>query len=1115
MTMLPLQVNAGADQTICNLNTTIGNPGCAVLANGTFSWSVSGPSTVTFADPNANVTNVSFSTAGIYTFTLTADYGGSCIVTDEVLVNVTTPSVIATASPASICPDAFSTLTASGATSYSWSPGGATTASITVSPTTTTTYTVVGITGTCSSSTTVTVTVKPTPIITVNSPSTCVAESTTLTASGGLFYVWSGFGPGSGTITVAPTTTTTYTVTGVVMGCSATATATVTVDQNCCGGSIIISPGNDVTGSGGLPTSFAGTTIAVNSNLTIGGTSPTNFNNCILLFAPGKAIVIPSGKTLIISKSSLYSCGTQMWFGIQIQPGGNLIMQDKSLIEDAYYAVFSDNSTGTANFHLEKTTFNRNYIGVEVANYSGGVHPGKMIDCTFDSQSSVTTTSNTAFLDSPFNTQTAQCGVELNAVNSIQIGDASSPANQNRFRYLRIGIHADKSEYVSVNNDFRNNFSTPPCVAPHGGPPCPLVGWAIWNIGTKATIGGYAPNQANNFQDLSNGIYHEKGYYLDVFKNTFKNIVSPVTVNSIAIYTSGFIYFTSTDGIINISSNSMENVETGLYHFGNPRARYTVNNNLFKNFSIKAIRSTQNLEGSIELSTNTLTQSGSGTYSGKTGIDIGNAVYPLGPLNVSIGNNTITYTDKGILVTDLNKPNISGNTITFKSSITPLSTDFYYGIRSQNSQSENISQNTVTKGGANPTSGYENSVYGISVETNNTSVSVLENQTTKLGTGLRFRSYSNASSRIRCNLMTNNFSGLGLDYVQIGDQGGLPNDASDNNWSNPSLIPSSVSVRGTPGLTPYDFYTRASGYPWCPTAASIVLTGSIHNFNTLPSVPLVPSAPTNCNNICIAPYPPCTHAPTQAKIVRNESPFNMETGTQRYNMHEAILRGVLTDSIPLDTTTIDGHDLQMFVDSTLSNSNVGKLVNVSVMYKNGDTLGAISLNASISPKECADDYHKIVNEIFFHTWGIGDFNINSHDSTILYDIAIQDPLNCGTAIYDARVMMNIDVNDYTPPGHAVQNLETSVSSNAILDKVGILYPNPAQNLCTYEAMLTDSQTGFIMMYDLNGRLLQSHQLIAGQNKADMNLSVFNNGVYMYKIIINGETIEHKKLVISK
>jgi hypothetical protein len=131
------------------------------------------------------------------------------------------------------------------------------------------------------------------------------------------------------------------------------------------------------------------------------------------------------------------------------------------------------------------------------------------------------------------------------------------------------------------------------------------------------------------------------------------------------------------------------------------------------------------------------------------------------------------------------------------------------------------------------------------------------------------------------------------------------------------------------------------------------------------------------------------------------------------------------------------------------------------------------------------------------------------------DIAIQDPLNCGTAIYDARVMMNIDINDYTSFGHTMLSFGESIDNGAIIDKVGVLYPNPAQNSCTYEASLEDTQTGFIMMYDLNGRLLKSHQLIIGQNKVEMDLSAFSNGIYMYKIIINGETIEHKKLVISK
>ena len=59
-------------------------------------------------------------------------------------------------------------LTASGATSYTWNPGGLTGATQTLSPPTTTVYTIIGASGTCTSSITRTVTVNGTPTIVVS-----------------------------------------------------------------------------------------------------------------------------------------------------------------------------------------------------------------------------------------------------------------------------------------------------------------------------------------------------------------------------------------------------------------------------------------------------------------------------------------------------------------------------------------------------------------------------------------------------------------------------------------------------------------------------------------------------------------------------------------------------------------------------------------------------------------------------------------------------------------------------------------------------------------------------------------------------------------------------------
>lgn len=69
-----------------------------------------------------------------------------------------------------VCDGNPTTLTASGATNYTWQPSGAQTAAITILPTTNMVYTVTGTTGTCTATNTVAITITPIPTITVTSP---------------------------------------------------------------------------------------------------------------------------------------------------------------------------------------------------------------------------------------------------------------------------------------------------------------------------------------------------------------------------------------------------------------------------------------------------------------------------------------------------------------------------------------------------------------------------------------------------------------------------------------------------------------------------------------------------------------------------------------------------------------------------------------------------------------------------------------------------------------------------------------------------------------------------------------------------------------------------------
>ncbi len=203
----------------------------------TYNWSFSPTGTPSVGSGSS--ANITFPTAGTVTlYSIVTDACGNSV-TSSRTVTVTPGPTISVNNP-SVCAGQSATLTASGATSYTWSPttglSGGTGSTVTATPSTTTTYTVTGTTGGCTGTTTSTVTVNPAPTILVNSETICTGQSTSLTASGATSYTWTPAATLSSatgaTVTATPATTTTYTVTGTTSGCTGTATSTVTVNPN-------------------------------------------------------------------------------------------------------------------------------------------------------------------------------------------------------------------------------------------------------------------------------------------------------------------------------------------------------------------------------------------------------------------------------------------------------------------------------------------------------------------------------------------------------------------------------------------------------------------------------------------------------------------------------------------------------------------------------------------------------------------------------------------------------------------------------------------------------------------------------------------------------------------
>jgi len=227
-------------------NTTICS-GSSIVEN------VTGATTYTWA-PSGSGSTSTLTPASTTIYTITGTTGGCNSAPRTVTVNVTpTPTVNLAASSNTICAGQTVTITASGATTYTWNPGALIGGTVAVTPTITTTYTSIGASGTCSSNKTITINVTSTPTIATSITNTTICSGTSVIASitGATSYTWLPSGSGN-TSTLTPSSTTVYTVTGSNGSCNSapknfTINVTTTPTTNVSASSSTICAGQTVT----------------------------------------------------------------------------------------------------------------------------------------------------------------------------------------------------------------------------------------------------------------------------------------------------------------------------------------------------------------------------------------------------------------------------------------------------------------------------------------------------------------------------------------------------------------------------------------------------------------------------------------------------------------------------------------------------------------------------------------------------------------------------------------------------------------------------------------------------------------------------------------------------
>lgn len=328
--------NGGTDANLSNNNNTqnfsitnsftlsaAASPTTVCAGSSTTLTATGGAAGYTWTPGGITGTAVVVSPMATTIYTLTGGTG-TCTNTRTLTVAVSS-SLAVSATNATICAGSPATLTASGATTYTWNTG-ATGANLVVSPAATSVYTVNGNTGTCAGAQTATVTVNSTPTVSVNSSTICTGNAATLTASGAATYSWN-TGATTAGISVSPASTTVYTVTGANGTCTNAKTTTVVVNTTptVAVNSASICSGNTatLTASGAATYSWnTGATAAViNVNpssttmYTVTGTSNgcTNIKTSTVTVSPNPTVTVNSSTVCAGSGATLTATGASSY----------------------------------------------------------------------------------------------------------------------------------------------------------------------------------------------------------------------------------------------------------------------------------------------------------------------------------------------------------------------------------------------------------------------------------------------------------------------------------------------------------------------------------------------------------------------------------------------------------------------------------------------------------------------------------------------------------------------------------------------------------------------------------------------------------------------------------
>jgi len=1051
-----VSISASATNPVCaGSSTTLGTS----AGWTTYSWST-----------GATTSTITVSPTSTTSYSVSVSDGSGCSATATYTITTNpTPSVSVSPTSSSYClPSGSATLTASGGSTYAWSPStglSATTgASVTATPTVITTYSVsstnsYGCTGTATS---------------VITPTVC---------------------------------------------CSATCSGAVTISSTSPVYASSLLSGSSITSA----CAYINTpNFIIDENFTISG--------CDVSISPNTQIEVQDGNTLTITGSRLYACST-MWDGILVDEGisgGEVDVMSNSIIEDAKIGIKAQATLlGDAppTISVVDSKLNNNYYDIYIDSYNAGTE----FPLTFQN-SILTTSSDGAYsgpkLKSPYTNDITYAGFYLNSVDGagIQIGDYGSGAYLNTFNDMNYGIIGNNSNFYVYNNTFENMAGKcPTCSGLIEGvgivAVAPAFVYGTSSTYYSVTAGGALANQLNYFSNVFMGVRVNNYVFTNISFNQFSNGTDNITiglpVGDHAIYAK--IRFAET---MELDNNIISNFHTGIQldrtYITTASRSYTENilNNVIGLATFSGYPpSTMNV--------GILAENSAIANFAPTHIDANSVDDAANCIWIRNFADQLTTVDNNDEIRLQAIPTYASKTLTQRSGIRVESCEGSYNGTIHVNFNDNIYTNgTYLSTTAAPA---DTETIGINVIY---SQDILEQCNTMYNVGECMRFSDNCLGQ---QVYSNNFLRSGFTTDQCYDGMVLWNNAILGIQGNSSQPIGEQWNEASTNYLRSVTYTEKTFTP-AKNSALWLLNSSLPNYPTfadnLTTGVLTKDSyeePGALNTVSIGSAPGCSAICSTCH--RDSGKHGVLDSIALDSMHYAIygtqaqyINQLLTFvTIANDTSYMTGDTvLRKFYNANTS-GNMELMLEIQKDINGGFYSDANYLMGTFTPANTIEQNYKTADSIFTHTIGVGVDTIDSVMQVRLYKVAYQCPDMGGLAVYNARSMLNMltssewefsdscNTSGGREGDRAIGSGNNTDTQSPFANLNAKVYPNPANSTLNIEVRLAKGEFDNICLYNSLGEKVICEQLAS--NVTVMSVGNLQTGIYYYRV-----TDEKGKLV---